>query len=121
MQGPVCFLPGGFFFPQQVRRLRPKFSPRAVDFQVRSASQCITRHVQARQVGVSPGVTQNDSKPQSHELLHKAGVLHFGFEFAQFSPVAKHQLAQAVQLVQGKARQVGVVQNLSAMLVVIAV
>ena len=66
-------------------------------------------------------MAQDDRQTQRHQLLHKSGALQFGFELAQLPPVSQHQLAQAMQLVQGEAGQVGVVQDVGAMLVVVTV
>ncbi len=102
-------------------RLGPELDPVAVHLQADDAPVRIALDVQARQIRVAPGMAQDDRQAQRHELLHKPGVLQFGLELAQLAPVAQHQLTQAVQLVQGEARQVGVVQDVGAVFVVIAV
>ena len=102
-------------------RLRPELGPVAAQGQARGALQGIAVDGQTRQVRVASGMAQNDRQSERHELLDKAGVIHLDFKFAQFAPMPQHQLAQAVQLIEGEAGQVGVVQDVSAMLVVIAV
>ena len=66
-------------------------------------------------------MAQNDRDAQRHDLQHKTGVFEFGLQYAQLATVPQDQLAQAVQLVHGETLQVGVVQNVGAVLVVIAV
>ena len=66
-------------------------------------------------------MAQHNSQSQRHELLHKTRIFQLVFEFAQLASVAQNQLAQAVQFVEGETWQVGVVQNVRAVLVVIAV
>ena len=58
---------------------------------------------------------------QRQQLPDEHLVLKISLELAQFAAVPQHQQAEFVHLGQCKAHGIGVVQNVGAMLVVVAV
>ena len=51
--------------------------------------------------------------------MHKARIQQVAFKLAQFATMPQHQLTQTVQLRYGESGQVGIVQNIGAVFVVI--
>jgi len=66
-------------------------------------------------------MAQDDRQAQGQQLLNHHGVLKVHVEFAQLAMVTQHQQTEAVQFWLAKAHDIGVVQNISAMFVVVTV
>ena len=66
-------------------------------------------------------VAQNDRQAQRQQQLGKVVIVKRFFKFLQFATLSQYQQPEPVQLRHAKAHQVGVVQNVGAVLVVVAV
>ena len=119
---PGRFLPGNAFFPRQVRGLGPLRRPTLAGCD-RESCVCAFVLIQLKtlQIGVQAGVTQNHRQTQCKQLMNKTGVIQIGFQFTQFPAMAQDQLAQPMQLLHGESGQIGIVQNVVAVLVVVGV
>ena len=70
----------------------------------------------------APRVAQGHCCAQAHELQGKDRIGEIrGFQLAHLPPVAQHQEPQMVQFGQGKAGCIRMVQDVGAVMVVVAV
>ena len=73
------------------------------------------------QVRVAAGMAQDDRQAQAQQLLHERRVLEIGFQLAQLAAMAEHQQAEPVQFGLRETGRIGIVQDVRAVLVVVAV
>ena len=120
IQGPLGFLPCQGFLAQKIGRLGIFLGPLRCAMQLQfSVGQSGNAH--SRHIGVAPRVAQDDRQAQRQQLRAQFVVRQVRLYFSQFSAVAQHQQAQSVQFGQRKSHGICVVQDVGAMLVVVAV
>ncbi len=121
-QAPPGLLPGDDFFLKQVCGLGEGIAPTTATRKIQGLTLVgFGGKGHSLYVGVASGMAQNHGEPQRNKLVDKAGVIVVQIDLAQFAPMAQDQETQAMQLINRKAQNVGIVQNIGAVFVVIGV